>query len=91
MLQFLCTLILQPGQTKTFNDNMTALQQTIQKLQESLTAATAHSTRSAFELSIANARVRDSETKLSKSQNKVTMMRNCCGCLYSCNHCRSSK
>ena len=60
-------------QTKTFNDNLTALQQTNQKLQESLTAATAQATKATAELSTSNNRVKDIETRLSQSQNKVTL------------------
>lgn len=60
-------------QTKTFNENLSALQKTNQKLQESLTSATAQATRAAAELSTANTRVKDIETRLSQSQSKVTL------------------
>ena len=60
-------------QTKTFNDNLSALQKTNQQLQESLNNATAQATKAVAELSTANTRVKDIQTQLSKSQNKVTM------------------
>ena len=60
-------------QTKTFNENLSALQKTNQKLQESLTVATAQATKAAAELSTANTRVKDIETRLSQSQSKVTL------------------
>lgn len=60
-------------QTKTFNDNLSALQRTNQKLQESLTAATAQTTKAVSELSTANSRIKEIETRLSQSQNKVTL------------------
>lgn len=60
-------------QTKTFNDNLSALQKTNQKLQESLTAATAQTTKAVSELSTANSRIKEIETRLSQSQNKVTL------------------
>lgn len=60
-------------QTKTFNENLSALQMTNQKLQESLTVATAQATKAAAELSTANTRVKDIETRLSQSQSKVTL------------------
>jgi chemotaxis protein histidine kinase CheA len=60
-------------QTKTFNDNLSALQKTNQQLQESLNNATAQATKAVAELSTANTRVKDIQTQLSKSQNKVTL------------------
>lgn len=60
-------------QTKTFNENLTTLQQTNHKLQESLTVATAQAAKAAAELSISNNCVKDIETRLSQSQNKVTL------------------
>ena len=60
-------------QTKTFNDNLSALQKTNQQLQVSLNNATAQATKAVAELSTANTRVKDIQTQLSKSQNKVTM------------------
>ena len=60
-------------QTKTFNENLSALQKTNQKLQESLTVATAQATKAAAELTTANTRVKDIETRLSQSQSKVTL------------------
>ena len=60
-------------QTKTFNDNLFALQKTNQQLQESLNNATAQATKAVAELSTANTRVKDIQTQLSKSQNKVTL------------------
>ena len=60
-------------QTKTFNDNLSALQKTNQQLQESLNHATAQATKAVAELSTANTRVKDIQTQLSKSQNKVTL------------------
>ena len=60
-------------QTKTFNDNLSALQKTNQQLQESLNNATSQATKAVAELSTANTRVKDIQTQLSKSQNKVTL------------------
>ena len=60
-------------QTKTFNDNLSALQKTNQQLQESLNNATAQATKAVAELFTANTRVKDIQTQLSKSQNKVTL------------------
>ena len=60
-------------QTKTFNDNLSALQKTNQQLQESLNNATAQATKAVAELSTANTRVKDIQTQLNKSQNKVTL------------------
>lgn len=60
-------------QTKTFNDNLSALQKTNQQLQDSLNNATAQATKAVAELSTANTRVKDIQTQLSKSQNKVTL------------------
>ena len=60
-------------QTKTFNANLSALQKTNQQLQESLNNATAQATKAVAELSTANTRVKDIQTQLSKSQNKVTL------------------
>lgn len=60
-------------QTKTFNDNLSALQKTNQQLQESLNNATAQATKAVAELSTANTRVKDIQTQLGKSQNKVTL------------------
>lgn len=60
-------------QTKTFNDNLSALQKTNQQLQESLNNATAQASKAVAELSTANTRVKDIQTQLSKSQNKVTL------------------
>jgi chemotaxis protein histidine kinase CheA len=60
-------------QTKTFNDNLSALQKTNHQLQESLNNATAQATKAVAELSTANTRVKDIQTQLSKSQNKVTL------------------
>ncbi len=60
-------------QTKTFNDNLSALQRTNLKLQESLTAATAQTTKAVSELSTANSRIKEIETRLSQSQNKVAL------------------
>ena len=60
-------------QTKTFNDNLSALQKTNRQLQESLNNATAQATKAVAELSTANTRVKDIQTQLSKSQNKVTL------------------
>lgn len=60
-------------QTKTFNDNLSALQKTNHQLQESLNNATAQATKAVAELSTANTRVKDIQTQLNKSQNKVTL------------------
>lgn len=60
-------------QTKTFNDNLSALQKTNQQLQVSLNNATAQATKAVAELSTANTRVKDIQSQLSKSQNKVTL------------------
>ena len=60
-------------QTKTFNDNLSALQKTNQQLQVSLNNATAQATKAVAELSTANTRVKDIQTQLNKSQNKVTL------------------
>lgn len=60
-------------QTKTFNDNLSVLQKTNQQLQESLNNATAQATKAVAEFSTANTRVKDIQTQLSKSQNKVTL------------------